>query len=108
MNTNIELLASILAGVMLIAATTWKVWLRVRSDKRGDHAAADSYESYGQVLEQMRKEIDRLSKTVNHLGTELESERKARYEAQRENSRLSLRIHILESEVRRLGGVVPE
>lgn len=108
MTANIETLASIAAGVMVLAAAVWKVYLRLKSDRRVDGAAEDSYDGYGRILSQMRQEIDRLSRAVNDMGLELERERKARHEAQAENGRLTWRVSVLEAEVRRLGGVVPD
>lgn len=99
-----------LAGIVFLGSVLWKVWLRLKSDTRGDKAAAREHDAegnviggYDQLIAQMRKEIDRLAGQMEEMSKALSEERRERYKAERLAHDLQERVEVLESRLRELG-----
>lgn len=98
--------AVIAATTTMLAAAAWKVYFRLRKDQREDHAEAGSSKSYDAIIEQLREQVDRLAEQMTRVTADLDAERAARYTAQASEARLKIRVEVLESQVRSLGGTL--
>lgn len=88
--------AATLATLTVIAAALWKLVLWVRKDSRTDKAEGRIDGGYGQLVEQLRAEVARLSKIVREMSDELAAERKARRAAEDAAEDLRARVAHLE------------
>lgn len=111
MNVSIDDQAGIAAGLGLAAVTVWKIWLRLKNDKRQDaagdrenQAGESTHQQYGKIIEQLRTEVDRLGKAVNDMSERLRQEQLGRFEAEGQVQLLRAKVSRLESEVRILKG----
>lgn len=74
------------ALLTIIAATVWKIYLRLKSDKRTDDSAdrearadAARHVGYGEIIAQLRKEVARLASAVDEVEQKLREEQRARF-----------------------------
>lgn len=95
--------AGTLAAIGVGLAALWKIWLRVRHDHRedksevrGDHAEAQMVSGYAAIIEQLREEVRRLTKSNDSLIEQLQEEREMRRV-------LANRVYDLENRLRVLG-----
>ena len=84
------------ALLAMIAAAAWKIWLRLKQDTRVDRSDAREHRARSDVVETLREEVARLSQSVDRLSGELDSEREARYAAERRSHLLQERVDFLE------------
>ncbi len=70
----------------VIAFAVWKLYLRLKSDKRSDEegdrearAGAVRHEGYGEIIGQLRKEVSRLAAAVDEVEVKLRDEQRARF-----------------------------
>ena len=99
-----------LAGIVFLCSVLWKVWLRAKADTRNDKAAAREHDAeghviggYDQLIQQMRFEMNRVTKNLERVEGELVKEREARYNAERLARDLKRRVDILEDKLKQLG-----
>jgi outer membrane murein-binding lipoprotein Lpp len=98
--------AAIAAGIGLLGAAAWKIYLRIKRDTREDYAEAGQLHGYDAIIKQLREEVNRLAAQVTRMSEDLDAERHARYRAQESESRLQRRVDQLEAQVRSLGGTI--
>lgn len=89
--------------ITLAVALLWKIWLRLKHDRRTDKAEDREYraddaihDGYGALLTQLRGEVDRLARSVEYLSIELAKEQALRRTGEQ-------RIASLEAKLRALG-----
>lgn len=112
MMLNLDEQAGIAAALGVLAAGAWKIYLRLKQDKRDDlskgrQAAAESsqFDYYDDIIKNLREEVERLAKSVGNLSTELEKERLARFAAESLAYDLKRKVESLEREVSTLKGL---
>ncbi|MCC6489135.1 MAG: hypothetical protein IT364_16670 [Candidatus Hydrogenedentes bacterium] len=95
------------ALLAMIAAATWKIWLRLKADTRADKSEVHTQRAHGvvvaeydKVVETLREEVARLAQSVERLSRELEEERVARYDAERIARELRDRVDYPERKLR--------
>lgn len=84
------------ALLAMIAAAAWKIWLRLKQDTRTDRSDARDHQARSDVVGTLREEVARLAQSVERLSIELDSEREARYAAERRSHLLQERVDFLE------------
>lgn len=95
--------ASALAVLTVLAAAIWKGVLKLKADTRNDKAEGRIDSGYGQLVEQLRTEVARLSKIVREMSEELRAERAARLDAEQSARDLLARVRSLEETIRGIG-----
>ncbi len=101
--TPIEDNAGVVSGLAFLLLVIWKSWLRFRRDNREDSAEARDHRAEGDVVGLLREEVMRLADSVRVISEALETERIARYAAERLARDLGVRVEILERRLRSLG-----
>lgn len=82
-----------------LAAIFYKVFLRLRGDHRDDKGAQRQADAYGQVLKELRAEVERLGKSLFEVSSSLDREITMRRQLEEENNTLRWRVAELESQV---------
>jgi hypothetical protein len=90
-HTN-EWYALVMAGVATVAAAVWKGVFAFRRDLRMDQSAV----AHGSIVDELRREVGRLSTMVTELSARLDDEIGKRRMVETENHDLRLRISHLE------------
>jgi hypothetical protein len=88
-----EWYALLMAGIATVAAALWKGFFALRRDLRDDHTS----EARHSVIDELRSEVERLSKMVTELSVKLDDEIGKRRAVEQENHDLRLRIIVLEN-----------
>ena len=87
-----EWYALMVAGAATVGAAVWKAIFAFRRDVREDKAAG----AHGSIVDELRKEVARLSDMVAELSSKLDLESVRRRAVENENHELKLRISHLE------------
>ncbi len=100
-----DIAAGIAAGAVGVGYAV--KWLMSKVGAGVDDGARERNQAQNAVIRSLRDEILRLNDLVGSLGSKLDEEIYARRAVQDENGRLSRKVFVLESEVRRIGGTIP-
>jgi outer membrane murein-binding lipoprotein Lpp len=87
-----EWYALVMAGIATVAAALWKGVFAFRRDVRSDAVGT----AHGSIVDELRKEVNRLSEMVAELSSKLDAESERRRAVENENHELKLRISHLE------------
>lgn len=87
-----EWYALVMAGIATVAAAVWKGVFAFRRDVRNDAVGG----AHSSIVEELRKEVARLSEMVTELSVKLDLESERRRAVENENHELKMRILHLE------------
>ena len=87
-----EWIAIILAAIATTVGAIWKGWFSFRKDLHVDR----EHGAHGSLIEELRREVERLSGVVAEMGRKLDEETAQRRRVENENHVLQMRISHLE------------
>lgn len=87
-----EWIAILLAAIATGVGALWKGWFSFRRDVHTDR----EHGAHGSLVDELRREVERLSAVVAEMGRKLDEESAQRRVAENENHQLRMRVAHLE------------
>lgn len=94
-------------GIGFLAASAWKVYLRLRKDTRDDRSGEEQQGGYSALVQRLEGRMQKQDDLIQSLSDKLDVEIGKRRKVQDLNLKLRHRVRQLEDVVRSLGGTIP-